>query len=211
MKNFIKKYWIYAVLFLIGYLIGKYAFNKVEIKTVEVVKLVPSPYPAYDTIFVPIPELIKPKPTPSNPNPKPVKPEKPEPPVSDKDTLGIINDYWLTRFYKLDFSNDTLGTYIVDAEVSQNRIIIATSKIQPKIKVIERETVVYKVPMLQFYVMGGSSVDFKINKLQAGIDFNQKYLLGVSGIRIESNYIGEDNNIISNSKYNYTIDFGIKF
>ena len=73
------------------------------------------------------------------------------------------------------------------------------SDIQPIEKVITTENTYYKVKPLQFYVMGGTNfTKFNTQKVQFGIDLKQKFLIGVSGIRLED-------------KYNYTIDFGVKF
>lgn len=46
--------------------------------------------------------------------------------------------------------------------------------------------------------MIGTSVDLKTNKIQFGVDLNQKYVIGVSGICMDD-------------RYGYTLDFGIKF
>lgn len=119
--------------------------------------------------------------------------------LSEKvDSAAILADYLLTRKYNLDFSNDTLGIFKVDASVSRNKLILSTSYIQPIVKRITTEKVIYKVPTAQFFGLVGSSIDGRATKLQLGVDFKQKYLLGVSGFRINDNY-------------NYTVDLGIKF
>ena len=112
--------------------------------------------------------------------------------------FAVWQDYYLTRKYDLDFSNDTLGTFKVNASVSQNKLVTATSLIEPNIRTVYETKTIYKVPTIQFYSILGSSIDFRTNKIQLGIDLKQKYLIGASGIRI-----GNENG--------YTIDLGIKF
>lgn len=112
--------------------------------------------------------------------------------------FAVWRDYYLERKYELDFSNDSLGVFKVDASVSQNRLISATSTIQTNIRTVYEKEVIYKVPTLQPWAMIGTSVDLRTNKIQVGLDLKQKYMFGVSGIRMDD-------------KYSYTLDFGIKF
>lgn len=112
--------------------------------------------------------------------------------------FAIWQDYYLERKYALDFSNDSLGTFKVDAHVSQNKLISATSFIQPNIRTVYEKEVIYKKEKWVPWAMIGTSVDLKTNKVQFGVDLNQKYVIGVSGLRFED-------------KYGYTLDFGIKF
>lgn len=178
---------IFVLGVFLGYSLGKYYSSK-DKTTIqkETIKYVPSPYKVTDTIKKPIPYktvdtvfLLK---------------------DIEIDTFKILHDYYLTRRYQLDFSNDTIGTFMVDAEVNENKLVNASSIIKPFVKTIYRtETnVITKVPTLQFYSMLGSSIDLTINKISFGLDLKQKYLIGVSGIRYKDDY-------------NYTLDFGIKF
>ena len=112
--------------------------------------------------------------------------------------FAIWQDYYLERKYALDFSNDSLGTFKVDAKVSQNKLISATSFIQPNIRTVYEKEVIYKKEKWVPWAMIGTSVDLKTNKVQFGVDLNQKYVIGVSGIRMDD-------------RYRYTLDFGIKF
>ena len=176
---------------VIGFLLGRFTFtSKTSVKVKESVKYVPSPYvissniPNYklvpyrvlytDTIIQYMTQEV--------------------------DTAEILKDYFLSRQYELDFSNDSIGIFKVNAEVNQNKLVSASSHIQPMIKTIyrDRTETIYKSPSIQFYGMLGTSLDFTTNKISLGIDLKQRYLIGISGIRI-------------NNKYNYTIDFGIKF
>lgn len=114
------------------------------------------------------------------------------------DTAAILKDYKLVRVYPLDYSSDSLGVFKVDVTVNQNKIVKATSTVRPILTAIEKEKVIYKVPAIQFYGLIGSSIDFKTNQVQVGVDLSQKYMLGVSGIRF-------------NDQMSYTINAGIKF
>lgn len=112
--------------------------------------------------------------------------------------FAIWQDYYKERKYNLDFSNDSLGTFRVDATVNQNKLISATSFIQPNIRTVTEREVIYKVPTLQPWAMIGTSVDFRTNKIQFGLDIKNKFIVGASGMRIDD-------------RYGYTLDFGIKF
>lgn len=175
-----------ALTFIIGYILGK-SYQKGEEgkeRIVEKIECVSYPEYIHDTIY-----------------PKPVIEYYTRyVNVTDIDTASIIADYLLTRKYHLDFSTDSLGVFMVDAEVADNELISAVSTIRPitQVRTIEKEIQSYKIQTLQFFVMGGTSVDLSAQKLQVGADFKQKVMFGVSGMRM-------------NDKYNYTIDLGIKF
>lgn len=175
------------VMLFLAFMLGRCSnVNENIAKTEEVIKYVPSPYPVHDTIYQPKPYEV-------------IKRERDTVYLTQEvDTSKILEDYFLTRRYELDFSSDSLGVFKVNTEVSENSIISATSYIQPKYKTIIQENTIYKITPIQFYAMIGSSMDFKTNKISLGVDLNQKYLLGVSGIRFGNNAC-------------YTIDFGIKW
>lgn len=180
---------IFAVGLGLGFLLGR-LFIKTEsvVKTEEVVKYVPSPYVVRDTVknIIPYETLVR---------DTVIKYL-----TAEVDTPAVVKDYYLSRKYNLDFSNDSIGTFVVDAEVNQNKLVNATSFIQPMVKTVYKtETITdYKVPALQFYGMIGTAVNLKTNKISFGLDLKQRYLVGVSGIRYDDNYT-------------YTIDFGVKF
>lgn len=157
----------------------------------ETVKYVPSTVTVTDTIF----------------NPQPYNVFIPADTVykyltkfEKVDTAEILKDYYLTRQYSLDFSNDTLGVFKVNAEVGQNKLLKANSFVNPIIKTVYRENTVtqYKTKLLQPFLLVGTSPKFDVQQATIGIDLRQKYLIGVSGIRWDN-------------KYNYTINLGIKF
>lgn len=116
----------------------------------------------------------------------------------DVDTAQILADYFAKRNYRLDFSNDSVGVYKVNLDVSENRIITATSEIRPIRTTVETIKYVREPKKAQIYAVLGTSVDFTTNKVQVGTDIGNKYIIGASAVRVRNN-IG------------YTVDFGIKF
>lgn len=175
-----------GIALLIGYFWGRSSVELPSSKRIVEVKWVKGDI-VCDTINNPVPYEVK------------VPVDRPVFIPTDTAALfAIWQDYYLARKYTLDFSNDSLGIFKIDAEVSQNKLISATSLIQPNIRTVYEKEVIYKVPTIQFYGIIGSSVDLKTNKIQFGIDLRQKYMIGISGMRI-----GNENG--------YTIDAGIKF
>ena len=174
--------------FIIGVLIGKGYTDTVEVEK-EVVKWKTKQLPPiHDTIPMPVPYLVFDTDT-------VVKIIEHQ---AEVDTLKILADYYRVRKYDLDFSNDSIGVFKVNIDVTKNMLANASSEIRPIRTTIERIKTINNVQTLQFYGMFGSSLDFKTNKIQVGLDFRHKYLWGVSGIRLDD-------------KYGYTIDLGVKF
>lgn len=177
-----------SIAFIVGVFIGKGYVDTVEVEK-EVVKWKTEQLPPiYDTISMPVPYLVFDTDTVF----KIIDHQ------AEVDTLKILADYYRVRKYNLDFSNDSIGVFKVNIDVTKNMLANASSEIRPIRTTIERVKTINKVQKLQFYGMFGSSLDFKTNKIQVGLDFRQKYLLGVSGIRLDN-------------KYGYTIDLGVKF
>lgn len=171
---------------LIGFLIGKYCFQpEPEVKTVtvtkylkgepiEVIKEKPVPYAVHDTVVEPV------------------------------DTAQLYEawkEYHKTNKYALDFSNDTIGTFTVDATVYQNQLTEAKANIVPIIKTVEttKTEVVDKVKFVQGFVNIGTSVhNFNTQQVTAGVEFVERFDVSATAIRY-------------NSDFTYTINFGIKF
>lgn len=172
---------------VIGYLIGRASVDIPGEKIITKIEYIKGEE-IRDTIFIPKPYEVT---SPSDTIKIPI-------PTDTTALYAIWKDYYTTRKYELDFSNDTLGIYKVNTTVSQNKLMMTNSYIKPNVKVIKEIKTIYKVPTLQFFGMLGTSIDLQTNKMQLGIDLKQKYLIGVSGIRYKD-------------KYSYTIDFGIKF
>lgn len=176
-----------VVAFIVGFLISRAFIEEPTTIVKESVKYEPSPYAVHDTIEKPVPyEVIK--------DSIVYLPGK----LVEVDTAAILSDYFLKRRYKLDFSTDTTGTFLINAEVYENKLVNAVSTIRPLYRTRTKEKVIYKVPALQFYGMIGTSVDLKTNKIQFGVDLKQKFMIGASGMRLDD-------------RYGYTLDFGIKF
>ena len=116
------------------------------------------------------------------------------------DTAALLADYLATKHYTLDFSNDSVGTFKVNATVNRNAITEAMSIINPLIRVceIERTTVQTRIPFIQGYAQIGTSLDFGTQKFSAGADFRQRFMVGASAMRVNDNW-------------GYTVDFGVKF
>ena len=173
---------------LLGFLLGRLSVtDKITVETKEVVKNVPSPYIVRDTIYSPLPALTFYKVDTCY--------------IMQKvDTAEILHDYFLSRQYRLDFSNDSIGKFIVDAEVNQNKLVSANSFIQPITKFIYKENILTKqtVRAFQPWVTIGTNLNLDCQQVTLGFDLKQKYILGVSGLRL-------------NNKYNYTVNIGIKW
>ena len=150
---------------------------------------VPAPFPVHDTLKIPVPAKETPPDTVYIPVPEPT------------DTAALFAvwlDYYTTRDYDLDFSSDTLGVFKVAAKVNQNKIMQAVSTVQPNVKVVTNTETVYKTKFLQPWAMVGTSVDFNFQQIQAGVDINNKWMVGVGGIRY-------------GDKGGFTVNAGVKF
>ena len=179
---------ILAICLSVGFFIGYLVFGKTEPAVNRIVEIKwQKGETVRDTVDRPVPvETI-------------IRDSIPVPVPTDTAALfAVWKDYYLERKYALDFSNDSIGTFRVDATVNQNKLISATSLIQPNIRTVYEKEVIYKKEKWIPWAMIGTSVDLKTNKVQFGVDLNQKYVIGVSGIRMDD-------------RYGYTLDFGIKF
>lgn len=176
---------IIAISIGIGYYWGR--TNLPEPEVTEEIIYVPEPYAVHDTIYEPIPYAVHD--TVNRPIPVP---------TDTAALFAVWRDYYLRRDYELDFSNDSIGVFKVNAFVQENKLLSATSVIQPNRKVITKTETVLKVPAIQPWIMIGTSPTFDSQKIQFGVDFKNRYMFGLSGIRIDD-------------KYNYTLDIGVKF
>lgn len=187
-KNILIAVLILAICLSVGFFIGYLVFGKTEPVVNRIVEIKwQKGETVRDTVDCPVPvETI-------------IRDSIPVPVPTDTTALfAVWKDYYLERKYALDFSNDSIGTFRVDATVNQNKLISATSLIQPNIRTVYEKEVIYKKEKWVPWAMIGTSVDLKTNKVQFGVDLNQKYVIGVSGIRMDD-------------RYSYTLDFGIKF
>ena len=179
------------LMFVLGFVVSRLTIGEQELKTKTVIKYEKQPYAVHDTIDCPVP-YAEYRDTGSIKyiflTGEPIEP----------DTSAILADYLVRRKYNLDFSNDTLGVFKVDAEVTQNHLVNAVSTIQPIIRTVETEKTIYKQKKLQFWGMFGTSPKLDFNKVQIGLDLKERYMIGVSGY-------------LYDNKYDYTIDFGYKF
>lgn len=115
---------------------------------------------------------------------------------------SICVDYLTQRDYSFDFGNDTIGEFRVDASVAENKITSVASTIVPTVKKVTNTVYLpaeqKKKRLVMCYAMLGTSVNIKANQIQLGVEIADRYMVGLSGIRITNNY-------------NYTINFGVKF
>ena len=139
----------------------------------------PKPYPVHDTSYV-----DRPVPVPS--------------PVDTAALFAVWRDYYIARGFDLDFSADSIGTFKVQATVQKNQIIRATSTVIPKQKIVTQTETIYKVPLVQPWVMVGTSFDLKSQTISAGVDLRGRYMIGATGMRM-------------NESWGYTVNLGMKF
>lgn len=104
-----------ALLFGWGYRRGA---ASVEMRDSTVTRWVPWPVPVYDTIREPYPVAVR-------------EPADTVWKYMSVDTAAIIADYLLERDYRLDFSADSTGTFLVDATVGENRLLRASAVVKP--------------------------------------------------------------------------------
>jgi hypothetical protein len=109
-----------ALLFGWGYRRGA---ASVEMRDSTVTRWVPWPVPVYDTIREPYPVAVR-------------EPADTVWKYMSVDTAAIIADYLLERDYRLDFSADSTGTFLVDATVGENRLLRAAAVVKPVVREI---------------------------------------------------------------------------
>lgn len=90
----------------------------VEMRDSTVTRWVPWPVPVYDTIRESYPVAVR-------------EPADTVWKYMSVDTAAIIADYLLERDYRLDFSADSTGTFLVDATVGENRLLRASAVVKP--------------------------------------------------------------------------------
>lgn len=95
----------------------------VEMRDSTVTRWVPWPVPVYDTIREPYPVAVH-------------EPADTVWKYMSVDTAAIIADYLLERDYRLDFSADSTGTFLVDATVGENRLLRASVVVKPVVREI---------------------------------------------------------------------------
>lgn len=113
------------------------------------------------------------------------------------DTASIVADYFKRREYALDFSNDTLGVFKVDAVVEANRLTSASATIRP----LQREvlTEVHDVRKFRPYIGGGVGIGTKMSaSVEVGALLKERHL-----VRVGYQRVGNDNYL--------TLGYGITF
>lgn len=113
------------------------------------------------------------------------------------DTASIVADYLERREYALDFSNDTLGVFKVDAVVEANRLTSAMATIRP----LQREvlTEVRDVRKFRPYIGGGVGIGSRMSaSVEVGALLKERHL-----VRVGYQRVGNDNYL--------TLGYGITF
>lgn len=104
-----------ALLFGWGYRRGA---ASAEVRDSTVTRWVPWPVPVFDTIREPQPIVVR-------------EPADTVWKYMNVDTAAIIAGYLRERDYRLDFSTDSTGTFLVEATVGENRLLRASSVVKP--------------------------------------------------------------------------------
>lgn len=113
------------------------------------------------------------------------------------DTASIVADYLKRREYALDFSNDTLGVFKVDAVVEANRLTSAMATIRP----LQREvlTTTREVRAFRPYLGAGVGIGTKMSaSVEVGALLKERHL-----VRVGYQRVGNDNYL--------TLGYGIAF
>lgn len=179
---------ILALLFGSGYYLG---VRSVSVTESTVVKYLPG-VPVKITLDKPTPVFID--------NGSPLRVDTVGVPIYvPVDTVAILSKYFARYHYELDFSTDTTGTFKVRCVVSENEIQTASADVVPLFKeVTSVREVVSKPRLLTPWVMVGTSLDFRTQTGFIGLDFRQKYKVGLGGIRFDD-------------KYAWTLNVGVNF
>lgn len=174
------------VALILAFLFGRSTYTPEPPKVVERWRTKHDTVEYRDTVKVPVPKIIIRDTTIYLPG--------------EIDTAALLADYLARKEYHLDFSNDSIGEFRVDATVQRNAITEAVSHVKPLIRIheIEHTIIDKRIPFIQGYAQIGTSVDFGTQKFSAGADFRQRFMVGASTIRVED-------------QWGYTLDFGIKF
>lgn len=113
------------------------------------------------------------------------------------DTASIVADYLQRREYALDFSNDTLGVFKVDAVVEANRLTSAMATIRPLQK--EVLTTTREVRAFRPYLGAGVGIGSRMSaSVEVGALLKERHL-----VRVGYQRVGNDNYL--------TLGYGIAF
>ena len=133
-----------ALLFGWGYRRGA---ASVEMRDSTVTRWVPWPVPVYDTIRESYPVAVR-------------EPADTVWKYMSVDTAAIIADYLLERDYRLDFSADSTGTFLVDATVGENRLLRASAVVKPVVREITQVRTITQKKRSRLAVTAGVGVGY---------------------------------------------------
>lgn len=97
------------------------------------------------------------------------------------DTLGVLGDYFAERGYHLEFGDDSLGVFNVDAVVRENRLVSADAEVVPRIRYV-RDVVEVGSPFFRPWFLLDVGFDGRSYGGTLGLDLGDRYKVGFGGV-----------------------------
>lgn len=112
---------------------------------------------------------------------------------------SVLTDYYRTKQYVADFSNDTTGTFTVTTDVCENSVLKQTATIVPIIKTVTvTQTVEKAVNKFRPFVGVGTDLRLNSQNVTGGVVISNNYMFSVAGLRC-------------GGEYGYSFNFGYIF
>lgn len=109
--------------------------------------------------------------------------------MSSQDVDSALTDYYRVRLYTLDYSTDTTGTYTVEVDVSENKIMDATATVIPLQKTVTvTQTVEQAVKKFRPFVSVGTDLRLNSQNVTGGVVISNNYMFSVAGLRCDGEY-----------------------
>lgn len=103
--------------------------------------------------------------------------------VERVDSLGIVSDWMLERGYRLDYSSDSLGVFVVDLVVRGNRLVSDSAVVRPRVMYVSEERVVERRGVRPWVMVGWDGGSFVRGSF--GFDLGPRLRAGVSGYSVD--------------------------
>lgn len=97
------------------------------------------------------------------------------------DTVGVLEDYFAERGYHLEFGDDSVGVFNVDAVVRANRLVSADAEIIPRVRYVS-DIVEVKTPLFRPWFMMDVGFDGCSYGGTLGVDVGKRYKIGLGGV-----------------------------
>lgn len=97
------------------------------------------------------------------------------------DTVGVVEDYFAERGYHLEFGDDSVGVFNVDAVVRANRLVSADAEIIPRVRYVS-DIVEVKMPLFRPWFMMDVGFDGRSYGGTLGVDVGKRYKVGLGGV-----------------------------